>query len=124
MAKGRKRGYGVVAATQRLGKLSKDFAAELKNVLIGQTFIDIDRERAAGALGIAKADKAKFFNEVKTVPPGRFFALGRALTLDVTPVRIGPVQTEHPTPGRRQSWLPMAITTLISCAVAALPASS
>jgi len=36
-AKGRKRGYGVVAATQRLGKLSKDFAAELKNVLVGQT---------------------------------------------------------------------------------------
>ena len=50
-AKGRKRGYGVIAATQRLGKLSKDFAAELKNVLIGQTFIDIDRERAAGNLG-------------------------------------------------------------------------
>lgn len=44
-AKGRKRGYGVVAATQRLGKLSKDFAAELKNALVGQTWIDIDRER-------------------------------------------------------------------------------
>jgi len=105
-AKGRKRGYGVVAATQRLGKLSKDFAAELKNVLIGQTFIDIDRERAAGALGIAKADKAEFFNNVKNLPPGRFYALGRALSLDTVLVKIGDVQSEHPEPGRRVSAPP------------------
>ena len=105
-AKGRKRGYGVVAATQRLGKLSKDFAAELKNVFIGQTFIDIDRERAAGSLGIAKADKAKFFVDVKTLKPGAFYALGRALMLEPTLVKIGSVQTEHPEAGRRQSAPP------------------
>lgn len=105
-AKGRKRGYGVVAATQRLGKLSKDFAAELKNVLIGQTFIDIDRERAAGSLGIAKTDKAKFFADVKTLQPGAFYSLGRAFTLEPTLVEIGKVQTEHPEAGRRQSAPP------------------
>ncbi len=105
-AKGRKRGYGVVAATQRLGKLSKDFAAELKNVFIGQTFIDIDRERAAGSLGIAKADKAKFFVDVKTLKPGSFYVLGRALMLEPTLVKIGSVQTEHPEAGRRQSAPP------------------
>jgi hypothetical protein len=105
-AKGRKRGYGVVAATQRLGKLSKDFAAELKNVLIGQTFIDIDRERAAGSLGIAKADRAKFFVDVKTLHPGTFYSLGRAFTLEPTLVKIGGVQTEHPEAGRRQSAPP------------------
>ena len=66
-SRGRKRGYGLVAATQRLGKLSKDFAAELKNVLIGQTFIDIDRERAAGSLGIGKADKRDFDHNVKNL---------------------------------------------------------
>jgi hypothetical protein len=105
-AKGRKRGYGVVAATQRLGKLSKDFAAELKNVLVGQTFIDIDRERAAGCLGIAKVDKASFFVDVKTLTPGRFYALGRAFVLEPTLVQIGNVTTEHPEAGRRQSEPP------------------
>lgn len=105
-AKGRKRGYGVFAATQRLGKLSKDFAAELKNTLIGQTWIDIDRERAAGSLGIAKAEKAEFFRGVKTLEPGNFFALGRAFLLDPTLVRIGEVQTEHPRAGIRQSAPP------------------
>lgn len=105
-AKGRKRGYGVVAATQRLGKLSKDFAAELKNALVGQTWIDIDRERAAGTLGIAKASKQEFFQNVKNLEPGNFFGLGRAFMLEPTLVRIGEVETEHPTPGRRQSAPP------------------
>ena len=101
-AKGRKRGYGVVAATQRLGKLSKDFAAELKNVLIGQTFIDIDRDRAANALGISKSDKQAFFADVKTLEPGAFHALGRAFTKESALVTIGDVQSEHPKPGARK----------------------
>lgn len=105
-AKGRKRGYGTVAATQRLGKLSKDFAAELKNILVGQTFIDIDRERAAGSLGIGKAEKPEFFKAVKLLDPGTFYALGRAFTLDTTLVKIGDVETEHPEAGRRQSAAP------------------
>jgi hypothetical protein len=105
-SRGRKRGYGLVAATQRLGKLSKDLAAELKNVLIGQTFIDIDRERAAGSLGIAKADKRDFDHEVRNLPPGQFFAMGRALVLEPTLVLVGDVQTEHPEAGRRQSSPP------------------
>ena len=105
-ARGRKRGFGTVAATQRLGKLSKDFAAELKNVMIGQTFIDIDRERAAGCLGMAKADKQGFFKEVKNLPPGSFYAMGRALVLEPTLVTIGGVQTEHPEAGRRQAVPP------------------
>jgi hypothetical protein len=105
-AKGRKRGYGTIAATQRLGKLSKDFAAELKNVLIGQTFIDIDRERAAGNLGIAKANKDQFFRDVKTLSPGQFYSLGRAFTLEPTLVTIGNVETEHPVAGRRQKAAP------------------
>ena len=105
-AKGRKRGYGVVAATQRLGKLSKDFAAELKNVLIGQTFIDIDRERAAGNLGVAKGNKPEFFKSVMKLEPGAFFAFGRAFVLEPTLVTIGDVETEHPEAGRRQSAPP------------------
>lgn len=105
-SKGRKRGFGVVAATQRLGKLSKDFAAELKNVLVGQTFIDIDRERAAACLGISKAGKNAFFQHARNMAPGTFFALGRALSLESTFIKVGNVITEHPEAGRRQSAAP------------------
>jgi hypothetical protein len=105
-SKGRKRGQVTVAATQRLGKLAKDFAAELKNVLIGQTWIDIDRERAAEALGISKAGKGAFFEQIKAIPPGHFYGLGRALALEPTRVHVGPVQTEHPTRGHRQAATP------------------
>ncbi len=106
-AKGRKRGYGVIAATQRLSKLSKDFAAELKNVLIGQTFLGIDRDRAADSLGITKSARAEFFQTIKMLPPGCFYALGRAFgCIEPETVKIGPVQTEHPQAGRRQSAPP------------------
>jgi len=105
-SRGRKRGYGLVAATQRLGKLSKDVAAELKNVLVGQTFIDIDRERAAGCLGIARTDRDEFYREVKNLRPGRFFALGRALCLESTLVEVGKVLTTHPEPGRQRGAPP------------------
>lgn len=97
--RGRKRGYCAVYATQRLGKLRKDAAAELQNVLVGQTFIDVDRERAADALGIPRARKAKFFDEIKTMPPGRFFGFGRAISTDPVLIRVGPVRTTHPEPG-------------------------
>lgn len=105
-AKGRKRGFGTVAATQRLGKLSKDFAAELKSVLVGQTWMDIDRERAAGCLGIGRAERKDFDARVKTLPPGTFYALGRALCLDPVLVKVGDVRTEHPEAGRRQAAPP------------------
>ena len=102
VCKGRKRGFGCFAATHRLGKLSKDFAAELKNVLVGQTWIDVDRDRAAGSLGIGKAEKPDFSRRVKTMAPGNFFALGRAFCLESRQVRIGDVVTRHPEPGARQ----------------------
>jgi hypothetical protein len=101
-AKGRKRGYGLVAASQRISKVSKDLAAELKNVFVGQTFIDIDRERAAEGLGIVKAERQAFFARVKNLAPGNFYVLGRALAMEPTLVMVGSVATEHPEAGRRQ----------------------
>jgi uncharacterized protein len=97
--RGRKRGYCAIYATQRLGKLKKDAAAELQNVLVGQTFIDIDRERAAAALGIPRGQLRKFYEQIKTMPPGRFFGFGRAISTDPILVRVGPVRTTHPEPG-------------------------
>lgn len=95
--RGRKRGFVPVFATQRLGKLRKDAAAELQNVVIGRTFIDIDRDRALETLGAKKEkDAATFSHELKTLPEGHFWAFGPAITLDRTLVQIGPVQTTHP----------------------------
>ncbi|HKW76866.1 MAG TPA: type IV secretory system conjugative DNA transfer family protein [Terriglobales bacterium] len=50
-SRGRKRGFCAVFATQRLAKLRNDAAAELQNVLIGGTFLDVDVKRAAETLG-------------------------------------------------------------------------
>jgi hypothetical protein len=97
--RGRKRGYCPIFATQRLGKLRKDAAAELLNVLIGQTFIDVDRKRAAEALGIAHGEQRAFFDELRLLKPGKFWALGRAITTERTLVTVGPVATTHPEAG-------------------------
>jgi uncharacterized protein len=106
-SKGRKRGQLTVAATQRLGKFDKDVAAELKNVLVGLTWIDVDRERAAESLGIGKENKAHFYDRIKQMPAGHFYGLGRALgLLEPTPVCSGDIETEHPKRGRRQSAPP------------------
>src|SRR3989304_2795008 len=49
--RGRKRGFALVAATQRLSKLSKDVVAELNTKLIGRSSLDVDMKRAAFELG-------------------------------------------------------------------------
>lgn len=97
--RGRKRGFTPVFATQRLGKLRKDAAAELLNVLIGQTFVDIDRKRAADCLGVTGQDVKEFFNQIKVLKPGQFYALGRAITVERTLFSVGAIQTTHPEPG-------------------------
>src|ERR1039458_130369 len=77
--RGRKRGFAAIFATQRLGKLRKDAAAELLNVMVGMTFIDIDRERAAECLGVSREEKHKFNDEIKMLTEGKFYCLGRAI---------------------------------------------
>lgn len=97
ISKGRKRGFAFVCATQRLSKLNKDVASELQNVLIGKTWLDIDRERGASALGIySKVAKEEFFNQVKSLEQGQFYAQGAALSLDRLLFQSGSVQTTHP----------------------------
>jgi uncharacterized protein DUF87 len=93
--RGRKRRFCVVMATQRLGKLRKDATAELLNRLVGPTFEDVDLERAADLLSVAAADKRDFFTQMRMLPPGNFFALGRAICLYRTLLQVGPVTTSH-----------------------------
>jgi uncharacterized protein len=97
--RGRKRGFCAVWACQRLGNLRKDAAAQMLNVLIGPTFIDVDRKRAAGTLGIAKDEVHAFFDRIKVLDPGNFFALGTAITKERLLVKIGTVETHHPETG-------------------------
>lgn len=97
--RGRKRGFALVAATQRLGKFRKDVAAELQNVLVGQTFLDIDSDRAMDNLGIGRADRKTFAHDLKVMEPGTFFALGRAISIDRIRVQVRGVQSSHPEPG-------------------------
>lgn len=99
--RGRKRGLLTIAATQRLAKLNKDVAAELKNVMVGMTTIDIDRARARDALGVEKRERAAIDLTLRHLRPGSFLALGRAFGTDQRiPVKVGPVTSTHPERGR------------------------
>ena len=97
--RGRKRGFCSVWATQRLGNLRKDAAAQLLNVLIGPTFIDIDRKRAAEQLGVSKDEMHDFMQLVKVLDPGNFYALGSAISKERILMKVGPVDTTHPETG-------------------------
>lgn len=105
-AKGRKRGKGVAAASQRPSKVHTDFRAELKNSMMGLAWLDIDRERAVEQLGIGKSERPEFMAKLKTVEPGHFWALGRAISTEVVYFKTGEVHTEHPRRGKRQSAPP------------------
>lgn len=96
---GRKRGFCAVFATQRLAKLDKDASAELMNRFVGQTIEDVDVERAAELMSVARADKAAFKKEIKDLTPGNFFGFGHAVSKDRIIIRIGRVQTTHPESG-------------------------
>lgn len=104
--RGRKRGLCLVGATQRIGKLRKDVAAELLNVLVGMTFMDIDRKRAAETLGIPKEELRDFFAQVKTMDEGNFFALGRAISKERLLVKINDVRIRQPKAGAQRATEP------------------
>lgn len=97
--RGRKRGFCAVFATQRLGKLRKDAAAELVNVLVGGTFIDVDRKRAADTLGVYGKDLHAFFDQIKLLKRGSFFAFGPAISDERILLEVGNVETTHPEAG-------------------------
>lgn len=113
--RGRKRGFALLAATQRIGKFSKDAAAELHNKLIGFTSLDIDVKRAAFELGMTPSDAIKALRDLK---PGDFYAFGPALSPVVRPLHVGNVETTHPEPGTKKFRVPPKPTAAI---VAVLP---
>lgn len=90
-SKGRKRGFCLIPASQRISKLSKNVSAECNNKLIGRASQDIDMKRAGDELGFTK-DRLV---ELRQLKPGEFFAFGPAISDDVIKVKIGDVQTSH-----------------------------
>jgi hypothetical protein len=107
---GRKRGFCLVAATQRLSKFNKDVAAELLNKLIGRTSLVLDVKRAAEELGMTPKEAIPI---LRNQEPGRFFCYGPALSPAVELVTIGPVVTTHPKPGQRRAHAPPKPTKAI-----------
>lgn len=76
-SRGRKRGYGLIASTQRLSKLNKDVAAELRNVFVGQTTLDVDVRRAVDVLGFAADRESR--SRLRGIEH-EFYAFGPALS--------------------------------------------
>lgn len=101
--RGRKRGFALLGATQRIAKFNKDAAAELLNKLIGRTGLDTDVKRAADELGMSPKEA---FNLLRNLTPGDFWAFGPALSDEVRGVRVGPVFTTHPKSGQRSLVAP------------------
>jgi hypothetical protein len=100
-ARGRKRGFAAVLATQRIQKLHKDAAAECNNKLIGRTNLDVDLVRAADELGFTKTS----WPLLKQMPPGDFFASGPAFSQrGVVRTHVGTVVTPHPKAGSRIAY--------------------
>lgn len=89
--RGRKRGYCVVLATQRLSKLNKDAAAECNNKLIGRASQDIDRKRAADELGFTSREEVLSLRDLDS---GEFYCFGPAISRNVERVFIGDVKVK------------------------------
>jgi len=85
-------------ATQRLSKLHKDAAAECNNKLIGRTTLDVDIKRPSEELGFTTKEQSL---SLRNLPAGEFFAFGPAISMEVTKITIGSVQTTHQKAGSR-----------------------
>jgi uncharacterized protein len=98
--RGRKRGFRLVAATQRIAKFNKNAAAELHTKFIGYAGIDMDVKRAAFELGLQPRDALAQLRKLK---PGEFYAFGPALhVLEPCLFRSELPQTKLPKAGKRK----------------------
>lgn len=105
-SRGRKRRYCLVGATQRIGKLSKDVAAELLNKFIGRASLDVDVKRAAFELGMNPKEAVAALRDLRA---GQFHAYGPALSKQGLHLVVGPMpETRPPKEGRAAAGPPPA----------------
>ncbi|HEC66417.1 MAG TPA: DUF87 domain-containing protein [bacterium] len=97
-SRGRKRGYCMILATQRIPKLHKDASAECNNKLIGRASQDIDRKRAANELGFYKKEEILSLRELD---PGEFYAFGPAISREVVKIKVGDLKVKPPLRGQK-----------------------
>lgn len=93
---GRKRGLCAIPASQRIAKFNKNALAELHNYCVGKTFMDIDLDRAAKALGIRKGEREEFYPKIRKLKPGNFYMIGSAISEERLLLKVGGVETPHP----------------------------
>lgn len=94
--RGRKRGYCLIGCTQRIAKLHKDVAAELNNVMVGRTWLDVDQKRAGDILGYnIKSD----IQGLRNLKPGEFLVFGPAISAEVKKETVAQTKTTHPRRG-------------------------
>jgi hypothetical protein len=103
LSTGRKRGYCVVLATQRIAKLDKDVSAECLNKMIGRTSEE-DLRRAGEELGMGKPES----KSLRSLDPGTFWTYGPAIVPDPVIVRTGAVRTQPPKRGTARQPAPVA----------------
>jgi hypothetical protein len=117
VARGRKRGYGVVIATQRISDLDKS-AANCVNRLIGRTTLDTDMARSAKELGF----RAREAVALKKLRPGQWYAFGSAIDdgEGVLLTRSGDIKSVHPDGSKAEIVIPTQHE--IACALQALQA--
>lgn len=102
-SQGRKRGIGVVLATQRLSKLNKDASADCMNKMIGATGQDNDRKRAGDELGFNSKSEVL---DLRNLEKGQFYAFGPAISREPVKFRVGEVVTTHPSSDGRMVEIP------------------
>lgn len=115
IALGRKRGYAVVGASQRFSKVHNDALAELKNVFIGGTWLDVDQKRAGDYLGLVGNDR----RTLRDLEKQQFYCFGPALSIKgVNKFKVDNCETSFPKAGEAQTIAPPkasdAITQIIS----------
>ena len=114
---GRKRGYCLIAATQRLSKLNKNTVEPLQNFIMGLTTYD-DQKRAAGIFKVTPGAPTRDFSlELERLNPGEVFIRGRAFNADFAKVQIIRGKTRPPKVGSAQAGritpTPAAIKALL-----------
>jgi hypothetical protein len=87
--RGRKRGLGLLVATQRPAIVTKNVLSQCNNQIIGKLSIDNDLK----AVGIFFSSKQEV-EELTTLNPGDFFVMG-SLAHEKTKIQFGKRQTKH-----------------------------
>ncbi len=115
---GRKRSFCTILATQRVSTLHKTAAGECNNKLLGRMTLDLDVKRAAFELATSPKET---LDMLRGLPAGEFYSFGPAFRPEgVTRIRVNPVDTTHPKPGRGNALVPPAPSSAVKAVLAEL----